>query len=145
MFRKWTSSNYEGIPDDHIAVYVPDEGDHVKGDDALSVLKAAADAENMAFLLGTLCAHVTGWGEASTSEKPPYGLSQGTFESPVMERLYRVKFKVKKLTDIKDKPTHNKFRLILDEGNLVPEFPFSGVEPDQQHSRPFTGHVSITT
>ena len=122
-----------------------DEDDHVRGDHALSVLKAAADAENMTLLLGTSCVHVTGWAEASVLEKPPYGVSQGTFESPVMERLYLVKLKVKKLTDIMGKSIHNKFRLILDEDNLVPEFPFSGVEPDQQHSHPFTGFVSTVT
>lgn len=144
VFRKWVSSGYKGgIPDDHVAAYVPEEDDRVKDDDLLSVLKAAADAENMVLLLGTLCAHVTGWAEASTSEKPPYGLSQGTFQSPVMGRLYLAKFKVKKLTDIRGKPTHNKFRLLLDEGNLVPELPFRDVEPDEQHAGLLTSHVSI--
>jgi len=142
VFRKWVASGYRGIPDDHVAAYPLDEDDHLKDDHVLSVLKAAVDAENMALLLGTLCAHVVGWAEASTSEKLPYGLSQGTFESPIMERLYQAKFKVKNLTDIMGKPTPRKLRLILDEDNLVPEFPFSGIEPDQQHSHPFTGHVS---
>lgn len=142
VFRKWVSSSYKGIPDDHVAAYPLAEGDLVKDDPVLSVLKAAADAENMTLLLGTLCAHVVGWAEASTSEKLPYGLSQGTFESPIMERLYQAKFKVKNLTDIRGKPTQRKFRLVLDEDNLVPEFPFSGIEPDQQHSHQFTGHVS---
>jgi len=141
VFRKWVSSNYEGLPDDHVAAYVLDEGDHLTDNRVLSVLKAAADAESMALLLGTMCAHVAGWAEASTCETPPYGLSQGTFESPIMERLYQAKFKVKKLTDTRGKPAHNKPRLILDENNLVPEFPFSGIEPDQQHSHLFTGHV----
>ena len=145
VFHKWVSSGYDGIPDDHVAAYVLDEGDHVEDDDVLSVLEAAADAENMTLLLGVLCVHVTGWAEASTSEKPPFGLSQGTFESPVMERLYQTKFKVKKFTDIRGEPTHNKFTLILDEANLVPDFPFSGIEPDQQHSHPFTGYVSTIT
>jgi len=121
------------------------EDDRAEGDRVLSVLKAAADAENMALLLGTLCAHVTGWAEASTSEKPPYGLSQGTLESPIMKKLYVTKFKVKKLTDIRRKPTHNEFRLILGEDSLVPKFPFSGIAPDQQYLHPFTGHVSVTS
>lgn len=142
MFRRWISTDYKGVPDDHVAAYLLDKDDHLKDEDLLSVLKAAADAENMTLLLGTLRAHVTGWAEASTSEKPPYGLSQGTFESPIMERLYQAKFKVKKFTDPGGKPTHNKFKLILGEDNLVPELPFSGVEPDEQHSHPFTGHVS---
>ena len=142
MFHKWVSSGYEGLPDDHVAVYVLNEGDHVQTDHVLSVLAAAADAEDMSLLLGTLRAHVTGWAEASTNEKPSYGLSQGTFKSPVMERLYLAKFKVNKLTDLRGQSTHDEFRLILDEDNLVPEFPFSGLEPDQQHSHPFTGHVS---
>lgn len=141
VFRKWASSDCEGLPDDHVAAYVLDEGDHVKDDRVLSVLKAAADAESMTLLLGTLCAHVTGWAEASTSETPPYGLSWGTFESPIMEKLYQARFKVKRLTDIRGKPTHNKPRLVLDENNLVPEFPFSGIEPDQQHLHSFTSHV----
>ena len=142
VFRKWVSPDYECIPDDHVAAYVLDEDDHVKDDHVLSVLKAAADAENAVLLLGTLCAHVTGWGEASTLEKPQYGLSQGTLESPIMEKLYQAKFKVKKLTDMKGKPTLNGFRFILNEDSLVPEFPFSGVEPDRQHSHPFSGYVS---
>ena len=143
VFHKWVSSGYKGVPDDHVTAYPLDEDDHLKDDHVLSVLKAAADAENMTLLLGTLCAHVVGWAEASTGEKLPYGLSQGTFESPIMERLYQAKFKVKNLTDVKGKPTQRKFRLILGEDNLVPEFPFSGIEPDQQHSHQFTGHVSI--
>ena len=143
LFHKWVSFGYDGLPDDHVAAYVLNEDDRVEGDHVLSCLKAAADAENMTLLLGTLCAHVTGWAEASTSEKPPYGLPQGTLESPIMERLYLTKFKVKKLTDTRGKPVHNNFRLILDEDSLVPEFPFSGIEPDQQHSHPFTGHVSV--
>jgi hypothetical protein len=145
LFHKWVSFGYGGLPDDHVAAYVFDEGDRVEDDRVLSVLEAAADAENLTLLLGTLCAHVTGWAEASTSEKLPYGLSQGMLESPIMERLYLTKFKVKKLTDIRGKPTHDRFRLILDEDNLVPEFPFSGIEPDQQHSHPFTGHVSVVS
>jgi len=143
VFRRWVSSGYEGIPEEHVAAYVFDEDDHLRDENVLSDLKTAADAEDMTLLLGTLCAHVTGWAEASTDEVPlPYGLSQGTFECPIMERLYQAKFKVKELTDIRGKPTHNKFRLILREDNLVPEFPFSGIEPDQRHSHQFTSHVS---
>ena len=142
VFRKWVSSGYKGVPDDHVAAYLLDEDDHVKDDRVLSALKAAADAENMTLLLGTLCAHVVGWAEASASGKLPYGLSQGSFESPIMERLYQAKFKVKNLTDVMGNPTERKFRLVLGEDNLVPEFPFSGIEPDQQHSHQFTGHVS---
>ena len=145
VFREWVSSSSTDIPDDHVAAYPLDEDDLVKDDCVLSVLKAAADAENMTLLLGTLCAHVVGWAEASANEKLPYGLSQGTFESPIMERLYQAKFKVKNFTDIGGKPTQRKFRLVLGEDNLVPEFPFSGVEPDQQHSHQFTGHVSAIT
>ena len=144
LFQKWVSFGYDGLPDDHVAAYVINEDDRVEGDRVLSVLKAAADAENMTLLLGTLCAHITGWAEASTSEKPPYGLSQGTLESPIMERLYLTKFKVKKLTDIWGKPTHNKFRLVINEDSLVPELPFCGIEPDQRHSHSFTGHVSVS-
>jgi hypothetical protein len=121
---------------------VLDEGDHVKNDRVLSVFKAAADMEGMTLLLGTLYTHVTGWAEALTSEKPPYGRSQGTFESSIMKGLYQARFKVEELADAGGKPTHNIFKLILDEDNLVPQFPFSGVEPDQQHSNLFTGHVS---
>ena len=131
-----------GIPDDHVAAYPLDEDDLVKDDRVLSVLQAAADAENMTLLRGTLCAHVVGWAEASADKKLPYGLSQGSFESPIMERLYRAKFKVKNLTDIRGESTQRKIRLVLDEDNLVPEYPFSGIEPDQQHSHQFTGHVS---
>jgi len=142
VFHKWVSSSYNGIPDNHVAAYPLDEDDLVKDDCVLSVLKAAADAENMILLLGTLCAHVVGWAEASANEKLPYGLSQGTFDSPIMERLYQAKFKVKDLTDMGGKSTRGKFRLVLGEDSLVPEFPFSGIEPDQQHSHQFTGHVS---
>jgi len=126
-------------------VYVLNEDDRVEDDRTLSVLKAVADAEGVTLLLGTLCAHVTGWAGASTNEKPPYGLSQGTLESPIMEKLYLTKFKVTDLTDIWGKPTHNKFRLILGEDSLVPEFPFSGIEPDERHSYSFAGHVSATS
>lgn len=146
VFHNWVSFGYEGLPDDHVSVYVINEDDdHMDDDHLLSVLEAAADAENMTLLLGTLRAHVAGWAEASTSEKPPYGLYQGTFESPIMERVYLAKFKVKNLTDIRGKPAHNASRLIFNEDNLVPEFPFSGTEPDQRQSHPFTGHVSIIT
>jgi hypothetical protein len=144
VFRRWVSSGYEGIPDDHVAAYVLGEDDRVKDDSALSVLNAAGKAENVTLLLGTLCAHITGWAEASTSEKPPYGLSQGTFENPAMNKLYLTKFKVKKLTDIRGKPTRDKFRLILDEDNLVPILPFSGIGPDRQLVHPFTGFVSTS-
>lgn len=123
-------------------MYVLDEGDRVEDDRVLSALKAIADAENMSLLLGTLHAHVTGWAGASASKKPPYGPSQGTFENPVMETLYLAKFKVEEFTDIRGKPIHNQFRLILDEDNLVPEFPFNGIEPDQRYAHLFTGHVS---
>ncbi|KAF9650685.1 hypothetical protein BDM02DRAFT_3127503 [Thelephora ganbajun] len=143
VFRRWVFSGYEGIPDDHVAAYVLDEDDRVECDSVLSALKAAADAENICLLLGTLCAHVTGWAEASTSEKPPYGLFQGTLRSPIMKRLYRVKFKVRKLTDIKGRPTHIKIRFILDEDNLVPEFPFRGIAPDEQHLHQFDGNNQL--
>lgn len=145
LFHKWVSFGYDGLPDDHVAVYVLNEDDRVEDDRTLSVLKAAADAEDMSLLLGTLCAHVTGWAEASTNEKPPYGLSQGTFESPIMERLYLTKCTVKDLKDIWGKPAHNKFRLILGEDSLVPEFPFSGIEPDEKNSHPFSNYVSVTS
>ena len=110
----------------------------------LSVVKDAADAEGMILLLGSLCAHIAGWAEASTNEKLPYGPSQGTLENPIMERVYLAKFKVKGVTDVLEEPTHDKFRLIVDTGNLVPEFPFSGIEPDEQRSHPFSGNVSDT-
>ncbi|KAF9786064.1 hypothetical protein BJ322DRAFT_765163 [Thelephora terrestris] len=142
VFRKWLLSGYKGIPDDHVAAYVLEGNDRMKDDDVLSVLKAAADAENMVLLLGTLCAHVTGWAEASTADKPTYGLSQGTFENPIMTQLHVVKFKVKKLTDIRGKPAQNGFGLLLDEGNLVPEFPFRDVEPDEQDIHPFTSYTA---
>ena len=128
---------------DHVAAYVFDEGDRVRDDDVLSALKAVADAENIVLVLGTLCVHAAGWAGASTSEQPPYGLSQGTFEDPIMGSLYTTKFKVKNLTDIRGKPARNGFRLILGEDNLVPEVPFSGIEPDRQQAHPFTGEVSI--
>jgi hypothetical protein len=143
VFRKWILSGYKGIPGDHVAAYVLEEDDRVEDDDVLSVLKAAADAENMVLLLGRLCAHVTGWAAASTTDKPTYGLSQGTFDNPIMTQLHVVKFKVKKLTDIRKKPTHSDFGLLLDEGNLVPEFPFRDVEPDERDVHPFTSYVSI--
>jgi len=145
LFHKWVSFGYDGLPDDHVAAYVINEDDRMEDDRTLSVLKAAADAEDMSLLLGTLHAHVTGWAEASMNEKPPYGLSQGTLESPIMGRLYLTKFKITDLTDIWGKPAHNKFRLILGEDSLVPEFPFSGMEPDEQHSYPFSHHVSVTS
>lgn len=143
VFHKWVSSGYEGLPDNHVAAYVLHDGDNVKGDDALSMLKTAADAENMTLLLGTLCAHVTGWAETSTNENPPYGLSQGTFENPIMERLDMAKFKVEKLTDIRGEPTFNEPRLVLDEENLVPELPFRDIEPDEHDARASARHVSI--
>lgn len=123
---------------------MPGEDDRMDDRNMLSVLKEAADAEGMMLLLGFLCAHITGWAEASTNEKPQYGLSQGTLENPIMEREYLAKFKVKGLADVLEKPTRDKFRLIVDEGNLVPKFPFSDVEPDEQRSHPFTGNVSDT-
>jgi hypothetical protein len=143
VFRKWVLSGYKGIPDHHVAAYVLHDGDSVKDDDTLSALKTAADAENVTLLLGTLCAHVTGWAEASTDENPPYGLSQGTLESPIMERLSIAKFKIEKLTNIRGKPILKKLRLILDENNLVPELPFRDIEPDEQHTPLFNRLVSI--
>lgn len=143
VFRRWVSSGYTGIPDDHVAVYVLHDGDSLKGGDMLSILKIAADAESMTLLLGTLCVHVTGWAEASTNKNPPYGLSQGTLESPVMERLHIAKFRTKKLTDLRGKPTLYKLGLILGEDNLVPELPFKDIEPDQQDAHPFAIDVSI--
>ena len=125
-------------------MYVLGEEDRMDDRNMLSVLKDAADVGGMMLLLGFLCAHITGWAEASTNEKPPYGLSQGTLENPVMERVYLAKFKVKGLTDVLEKPTRDKFRLIVNEGNLVPKYPFSGIEPDEQRSLPFTGNVSDT-
>ena len=143
MFRNWVSSGYKGIPDDHVAAYVLHDGDNVKDDGVLSVLKAAADAENVTLLLGTLCAHVTGWAEAPSNGSPSYGLCQGTFDNPIMESLYIAKFKVKKLTNLRGKPILNEPRLILDEENLVPELPFREIEPDQQNVHPSDCHVSI--
>jgi hypothetical protein len=143
LFHKWVSSGYKDIPDDHVAAYVLHDGDNMKKDDMLSVLRAAADTENMTLLLGTLCARVTGRAEASTDENPPYGLSQGTLESPIMERPHTAKFKVKKLTDPRGRPTMNDPRLILNEDDLVPKHPFRDIEPDEQNSHAFDGYVSI--
>ena len=142
VFRKWVSSGYEGVPDDHVAVYVPELG---VGGNTLLALGEAAMAEDMTLLMGELYVHVTGWRGDSVGEKPPYGLTQETFANLVMEKLYIAKFKAKRFTDINGKPLCNKFKLILYEDNLIPEFPFKGVKPDCQDAHFTTGDVSTTT
>lgn len=144
VFHKWISSSYKHIPDAHIAAYVLHDGDNLTKSDVLSVLKVAADAENITLLLGKLYAHVTGYAEASTDEPdhPAYGLSHGTFDGPVMETVEVAKFKIGKLTDPWGKFTRNKSRFIINEENLVPEFPFMDIEPDKQNAHRFA-HVSI--
>lgn len=143
LFRRWVSSGYKGLSDDHVAAYVLHDGDNVKKDEILSVLKAAANAENMTLLLGTLHAHVNGQAGVSTDESPSYGLSHGTFESPIMEEPHIAMFKVEKLTNLRGRPALDNPKLILDGDNLVPELPFRDIEPDEQNSYPFAGHVSI--
>jgi len=143
VLHNWDSSTYEGLPDDHVAVYVLNKDDHVGDGHVLSVLKAAADAENIILLRGTLCAHVIGFTESWTIERPLYGLSQETFDCPAVGGMTLARFKVNQLTDIWGKPTRNAFQLILHEDNLVSELPFSGTEPDQYQSDLLGGLVSI--
>lgn len=92
MFHRWVSSGYKGTPDDHVTAYVLYDGCNLNDDGVLSASKAAAGAGNVALLLGALCAHMTGWEEASVDGNPLYGSSQVTFGSLVMGRVCIVKF-----------------------------------------------------